>query len=78
MRGIFSGLALVLVLAAVGFAAMKQLKTSAVSPSAGSALPASSAAASAAATPQQVPQHAAQEVNKALQQGAARNEEAMK
>ncbi len=78
MRGIFSGLALLVVLAVIGIVAMKQFK--ALVP-----VSAPSGAAASGASPVAVPAqaHALQEqikldVNKAIEQGAARNGEAEK
>jgi predicted lipid-binding transport protein (Tim44 family) len=77
MRGIFSGLSLLLVLAVIGFAAMRQFKA---------ADPAAAAGATAAATrgtagpaqAAQIQEQVRADVNKALEQGAARNEAADK
>lgn len=75
MRGIFSGLSLLLVLAVIGFAAMKQFKA---------ADPAAAASATAARTvagpaqAAQIQEQVRADVNKALEQGAARIEGADK
>ncbi|MFY7942355.1 MAG: hypothetical protein ACOVOX_15755 [Burkholderiaceae bacterium] len=78
MRGVFSGLALILVLVVVGFTAMKQLKNSVPVVVPGSAASGTSGSASAPAAALQQSKQIAQDINKALEQGAARNEEAMK
>ena len=78
MQGIFSGLALILVLVVVGFTAMKQLKNSVPQVVPGSATSVTTGSASAPTAPLQQSKLIAQDINKALEQGAARNEEAMK
>lgn len=70
MRGIFSGLSLLLVLAVIGFAAMKQFK--AADPAAATRAVAGPAQAA------QIQEQVRADVNKALEQGAARNEGADK
>lgn len=73
MRGVFSAVALLVVLAIVGLAVTKQLKGAGTVPvSAGQ--PAASGAAGE--TPQQIQQRVRDDVTKALEQGAAARRQA--
>ena len=84
MRAIFGVLTLLIVLAIVGLLAKKQLQAvnnvgASLPPAQGiDASPAAPAASTVRAQSQQLQQRVADDVNKALQQGAARTESAEK
>ncbi len=80
MRAVFSALLLLVVLAAVGFSAMNQLKASRISAAeppgrAASASSAMSPNAPAAVQARQIQDQVREDLNKALEQAASRNQE---
>ena len=78
MRAVFGVLSLLVVLGIVGILVSKQMKAMKVSTGVVTAAPADTASATVRQQSQQIQQKVADDVTKALQQGAERNEQAEK
>ena len=78
MRAVFGVLSLLVVLGIVGILVSKQMKAMKVSTGAATTAPADAASATVRQQSHQIQQKVADDVSKALEQGAARNEQAQK
>ena len=78
MRAVFGVLSLLVALAIVGVLVSRQLKATEVSTATLTGVPADAASASVRQQSQQIQQKVQNDITKALEQGAARNEQAEK